>query len=124
MDDRSLSHLLSLVPSDFPAAITLVKELQSSPRGKEVLLACSRFALHTPNLQTPAPKTAIAVRKIKEVATKKEKKPKVITYTIQSGDSLWKIGKKFQVDIQALKEINRLKTDALKPGDTLQIPIK
>lgn len=125
LDDRALSHLLSLLPTNFPPAISLASELQSSPRGNEVHLACNRFALESPTPKIPLQKTAsVAAQKVARVPIKKQKKPKIVTYTVLSGDSLWKIGKKFQVDIQALREINRLKTDALKPGDTLQIPIK
>ncbi len=43
-------------------------------------------------------------------------------YTVQSGDSLWKISRKFNVSVDKLKEINRLSSDTLKPGLVLKIP--
>jgi nucleoid-associated protein YgaU len=44
------------------------------------------------------------------------------TYTVQKGDSLWKISQKFKVDVNALKEGNQLQSDAIKPGMVLKIP--
>ena len=44
------------------------------------------------------------------------------TYIVQEGDSLWKISKKFNVDIDRLRAYNQLQTDALKPGKSLRIP--
>lgn len=43
-------------------------------------------------------------------------------YVVQEGDSLWKIAKRFKVDIQVLRTKNRLSSDFLKPGTTLLIP--
>lgn len=44
------------------------------------------------------------------------------TYVVQEGDSLWKISRKFKVDIAVLKAVNHLETENLKPGKVLQIP--
>ncbi|KIC71581.1 hypothetical protein DB41_AV00210 [Neochlamydia sp. TUME1] len=43
-------------------------------------------------------------------------------YIVQEGDSLWKISRRFKVDIEVLRDYNKLKTDALKPGTPLRIP--
>lgn len=53
---------------------------------------------------------------------KKPVTPRVQTYTVQNGDSLWKIAKRFKVDVKQLKAYNNLKSDVLKPGSTLKIP--
>ena len=45
-------------------------------------------------------------------------------YTIQEGDSLWKIGRRFGVDIEVLRAFNQLESDVLRPGKTLRIPKK
>ncbi len=50
------------------------------------------------------------------------KLPSTSTYIVQEGDTLWKIGKKFGVKVEELKEVNRLQTDTLKKGMTLKIP--
>lgn len=43
-------------------------------------------------------------------------------YTVQSGDSLWSIGRKFGVSVSALKASNKLKGNAVKIGQKLSIP--
>lgn len=43
-------------------------------------------------------------------------------YTVQEGDSLWKISRRFKVDVELLKKHNRLSSDFLKPGTNLRIP--
>ncbi len=47
---------------------------------------------------------------------------KQVFYTVQQGDNLWKISKKFHVEVAVLKQVNNLHNDALKPGTTLRIP--
>lgn len=44
------------------------------------------------------------------------------TYTVQEGDSLWKISRRFKVSIEALKVANGLSSDALQSGTILKIP--
>lgn len=43
-------------------------------------------------------------------------------YTIQEGDSLWKIAKKFHLSVEHIKCYNRMNSDLLQPGTTLKIP--
>ena len=43
-------------------------------------------------------------------------------YIVQEGDSLWKISRKFNVDMDILRNHNKLKSDALKPGTPIRIP--
>jgi len=54
---------------------------------------------------------------IKAIPPKREK-----TYVVQEGDSLWKIARKYKIDIDLIKKRNGLKSDALKPGTTLKLP--
>lgn len=51
-------------------------------------------------------------------------KSKDFYYVVQEGDSLWKIGRRFGVDIEVLRAFNQLKTDALYPGMKLRIPLR
>jgi LysM repeat protein len=62
-----------------------------------------------------APKQSAKKQPAKKLAAPK-------TYVVQQGDNLWRIAKKFHVDIAKLKELNHLESNALKPGSTLQIP--
>jgi peptidoglycan hydrolase-like protein with peptidoglycan-binding domain len=43
------------------------------------------------------------------------------TYTVQKGDSLWIISRKFGTSIESLMTINSLKSDNIKPGQVLKI---
>lgn len=62
-------------------------------------------------------------KKSQAIAVKSKKPAKVINYTVQTGDNLWKIAKKFKVEIHAIMLANNLKSDALKPGTILKIPM-
>lgn len=42
-------------------------------------------------------------------------------YSVQSGDSLWKISRKFHISMAEIKKWNSLKTNRLQPGKTLKI---
>ncbi len=48
-----------------------------------------------------------------------------MTYTVQSGDVLWKIAEKFETTVDALIELNHLENpDLIRPGQILKIPSK
>lgn len=44
------------------------------------------------------------------------------TYTVKSGDSLWKLSQTYHVSINELKNINHLTSDTIKIGEQLTIP--
>lgn len=43
-------------------------------------------------------------------------------YIVQEGDSLWKISRRFNVEMEVLKERNQLQSNAIQPGTILKIP--
>jgi len=43
-------------------------------------------------------------------------------YTVQSGDSLWEIARKFNTQVDVLKELNNLGNNAIHPGMNLKLP--
>jgi len=43
-------------------------------------------------------------------------------YVIQPGDSLWKISRNFGVAVDTIKDVNRLTSDTIYAGRTLEIP--
>ena len=61
---------------------------------------------------------AIAVKTPPAAPAKKKDR----LYIVQEGDNLWKISRRFKVDVNVLRGHNKLKSDALKPGTTLKIP--
>lgn len=86
------------------------------------------------------PGSAIQVKQkliIKEHASKKEeknkqdsvvqnapKKAKVKTYKVKDGDTLWEIAEKFDgVTVDQIKKLNKMKSNSLKVGQNLKIPI-
>ena len=46
-----------------------------------------------------------------------------ISHNIQEGDSLWALAKKYNTEVKIVKEINYLKSDVLKIGNNLLIPL-
>lgn len=56
------------------------------------------------------------------VASKPKEKPKDRLYIVQEGDSLWKISRRFGVEMEVLKKRNHLQSNAIKPGTVLKIP--
>ncbi|MFW5998506.1 MAG: peptidoglycan-binding protein [Halanaerobiaceae bacterium] len=46
------------------------------------------------------------------------------TYTIQSGETLWDLSRKWNISVDKLKEINNLNNGQLKAGQTIKIPGK
>ncbi|MCT4596091.1 MAG: stalk domain-containing protein [Anaeromicrobium sp.] len=44
------------------------------------------------------------------------------TYTVEGGDSLWKIGNKFNAAVDEIKNINNLTSDRIEAGEKLLIP--
>lgn len=107
-----------------------------------VLVKVQNAALKEPSKEVQKAKVAVSTKiaqgdkpKIKAVSstsstnsvssvkpTTQPKKQPYRVYIVQEGDSLWKISRRFAVDMEALKQFNQLKTNAIKPGSVLKIP--
>ncbi|NJK90549.1 MAG: LysM peptidoglycan-binding domain-containing protein [Blastochloris sp.] len=48
--------------------------------------------------------------------------PATGVHTVQAGDTLWGISKKYGISVDVLRQINSLTTDTIKPGQTLKLP--
>jgi len=46
----------------------------------------------------------------------------IVNYSVVGGDTLASIAKKFDVSVDTIKWVNNLKTDTIKPGQSLKIP--
>jgi membrane-bound lytic murein transglycosylase D len=51
-----------------------------------------------------------------------EAKPKIITYKVRRGDSLWTLAKRYSTTTKKIQELNRLKSVNLRIGQVLKIP--
>lgn len=74
-------------------------------------------------VKIPAPKTP-GVASLNGIAAPAAAADGVKTYKVKSGDNLGKIGKQFGVTAKQLRAANNLKTDQIKVGQTLKIPVK
>lgn len=97
----------AVVPEVQP--IASVKEPTATPAAPRVAAPPSQKIASVPAKPLKAPPSLIA-------------KSKDSLYIVQEGDSLWKISRRFNVDIDCLKSHNRLDSDLLKPGKPLRIP--
>lgn len=80
-------------------------------------------------ISAPVQPIETVVKPIKPVAVKTptvssvpKKAPADRLYIVQEGDSLWKISRRFGVDMEVLKKRNNLQTNSIKPGTVLKIP--
>lgn len=92
------------------AAILYDQAAENRPAELDLEAARSRF------LQLKAPPAA-QQRSAPPPSPKKNK-----TYTVKTGDSLWKIAREQGTTIKALRDANHLETDRLKIGQNLIIP--
>lgn len=79
-------------------------------------------------IATPKKKSSVTLSKkekktiasVKQMSKPSARRPRM--YVVTEGDSLWKIAKRFDIEIEVLRKSNRLKNDSLKPGTALFIP--
>lgn len=69
-----------------------------------------------------APVTAVAAAPAADAAAPTAAAVGGSSYTVKSGDSLWKIAKAHNISVTALKQANNLSSDALKLNQKLTIP--
>jgi LysM repeat protein len=147
LDDLHIKMILSLLTDKTPEAGKFALTLLTSPRGDAVWqMAAIRlyeyageeipehFQHHAALLkflpanmqfkkqQEPPQKEAIAELAPAQKKPEVKSQPQESFYIVQEGDSLWKISRRYDVDIDLLKKHNQLSSDFLKPGIQLKIP--
>jgi hypothetical protein len=99
--DGQILTLLDLCDSNSSELESFAQALLAAPRSDAVLNRARLIAKQSIPLEKPQKKKL---------------------YTIETGDSLWKISRKFHVSIDSLIQANSLETEKLRPGKQLIIP--
>ena len=82
------------------------------------------------NVIRPGQRLVVSSKAAKKVikparVVKADGPPREITYKVRSGDSLWKIGRKYAVTTEQIREWNKLGPNhVLKPGDKLTLIVR
>lgn len=139
LDDAQILTILDLYPDKNSTVENLAKELLSSPRTDTVRkrAASILFALVGEPLPEPynhqialqrflpqlAPKPIEAAVPLKTpIPASPPVKPKKKLHTVEPGDSLWKIARKYRVSIEEIMRVNHMETEKLRLGKQLEIP--
>lgn len=144
LDDAHIKTILSLLTHKTEEAQKFSLAILTSPRGDSVRqMAAMRLYeysgeevpekfQHEVALNKFLPRSMSLVQDKANVLTESievtkqpldASKPRIDSiYIVQEGDSLWKISRKFDTDIDLLKRHNQLTSDFLKPGTTLKLP--
>lgn len=93
----------------------------------EVSIPLEKPVVKNVPLKSVPPKSVVVPKQTTKTVPPKVTKNVIVKkdrlYIVQEGDSLWKISRRFNVDMDTLRDHNKLKSDALKPGSPLRIPI-
>lgn len=90
--------------------------------GQKIRVAAPADADTTPAAPAPAPVSLEAAEEdtlLQSPAAEEAGPP--LEYTVQPGDSLGEIARRFEVSLNLLRQLNRLKKDRIHPGQKLQL---
>lgn len=132
LSDQEVLLIIKRIPKKNVASERYIQSILNSSRSTEVIKAAKEWIygqkeappVSLMHQKVSAPKTAQTFTLKKNAPVKVVLPPRTIDYIVQEGDSLWKLSQKFKVDVQEIKKINHLKSDAIKPGTRLRIPSK
>ncbi len=146
LDDAQILTILDLYPDKSPTLENFAKELLSSPRTDAVRkhAASILFALAGEPLPEPYNHQLAIQRFLPQLATKaiEQAPPAIITptkapvsatppakpkkklHTVEPGDNLWKIARRYHVSVEEIMRLNHMDTEKLRLGKQLEIPEK
>jgi LysM repeat protein len=78
-------------------------------------------SLHQPLVKSSIPETKMSVSKAEPKTAKVS--PHCTLYTVQKGDTIWKIAQKYKIDPNKISSLNNLKKGQLAIGQKLRIPL-
>jgi LysM repeat protein len=132
LNDEQLIAFLDLHAQQEEIFQPLAKELLLSPRSDAVRQKAAAFLYAMAQEIMPQPYDHLAVltrffpEKSQVPTLQVTPKPEPIRmhriHTVQAGESLWKIARKYQTTVDAISKLNHLESDRLKLGKKLQIP--
>ena len=87
------------------------------------LLASATAKTTEAELEEKKPAKVVQTAQVKKaVPAKNVGKEKIIIHSVQPGDTLWNISRKYNgISVEDIKKKNKLKSDELKPGQKLVI---
>lgn len=140
-NDAQVLTFLDLYTEQTPVFERFVKDLLIAPRTEAVYRKAASILYQWAGEGTPEPYDHITTLKrflpqaiaqesppdpspLHPVHTFQTKAsiPSKRTHTVESGDNLWKIARKYKVSVEELMRINRLDSEKLRPGKQLEIP--
>ena len=137
LDDSDVLTILDLLPEQTPSVENFAKGLLASMRAdvvwKRAAALLYRFAGES--LQEPYQHQAaisrflpglipVATPQLPQVAAPLPPPQKKTIHTVQVGENLWKIARKYQVSVEEIKRLNQLETEKIRTGKKLEIPQK
>lgn len=133
LDDDTILAMLNLLDAPSPEAEKFALELLTSPRSDAVWrLAGGRLYEYAgePKPEKSLHHTALVrfVPQASDFLPANDPKsvipplPMERTYIVQDGDNLWKIARRFRVDVDTIRVHNKIEGDFLHPGNILKIP--
>lgn len=132
LNDEQLIAFLDLPLQQDESLRPLAKELLLSPRSDAVRQKAAAFLYAMEQEIMPQPYDHLAALSrffperssppVLQVVPKPDPIQLHRIHTVQAGESLWKIARKYQTTVDAITKLNRLESDRLKLGAKLQIP--
>lgn len=133
-DERRKSVLLEYLKKGSPAATKLLAKIDSSfdfkpedtglrpatkktdePRVEKISLPAPQKKLSNAEKKTPPSSQPTSFRKSDFSNPDR-------LYIVQEGDTLWKLSKRFNIEVDILKKYNKLTSDSLAPNSAIRIP--